>query len=211
MLSFTSSTHARIVVIRCKAQGVQFLCIAPIFLNDVAIFSCCAPLHCQCQCQTKKKVIGRTRKHVKNPINLTLRSKFKVVSGSWMYMTHRLMVIHPCAKYGRLMSNQKKVMGRTRKHVKNPINLTLRSNFKVVSGSWMYATHRLMVIYPCAKYGKPMSNHKKVMGRTRICTDRRTDGQTEWFLYTPLNFVRGGYNYIAGYHIRIYSKLINLS
>ena len=39
----------------------------------------------------------------------------------------------------------------------------------------MYATHRLMVIHPCAKYGKPMSNHKKVMGRTRICTDRRTD------------------------------------
>ena len=27
----------------------------------------------------------------------------------------------------------------------------------------------------CAKYGKPMSNQKKVMGRTRICTDRRTD------------------------------------
>ena len=43
----------------------------------------------------------------------------------------------------------------------------------------MYGTHRLMVIHPCAKYGKPMSNHKKVMGRTRICTDRRTDGQTD--------------------------------
>ena len=133
------------------------------------------------------------------PLNLTLRSKFKVVSGSWINATHRLMVIHPCAKYGKSMSNHKKVKGRTRKHVKNPINLTLRSKFKVVSGSWMYATHRLMVIHPCAKYGKPMSNHKKVMGRTRICTDRRTDrrtdGQTEWFLYTPLNFVRGGYNY----------------
>ena len=88
------------------------------------------------------------------------------------------------------MSNHKKDMGRTRKHVNNPINLTFRSKFKVVSGSWMYATHRLMVIHPCAKYGKPMSNHKKVMGRTRICTDRRT----EWFLYTSLNFVRGGYN-----------------
>ena len=49
--------------------------------------------------------------------------------------THRLMVIHPCAKYGKPMSNQKKVMGRTRKHVKKPINLTLRSKFKVVSGS----------------------------------------------------------------------------
>ena len=89
------------------------------------------------------------------------------------------MVIHPCAKYGKPMSIQKKVMGRTRKHVKTPINFTLRSNFKVVSGSWMFATHRLMVIHPCAKYGKPMSNHKKVMGRTRICTEGRTDRRTD--------------------------------
>ena len=35
-----------------------------------------------------------------------------------------------------------------------------------------------MVINPCAKYGKPISNHKKVMGRTRIRTDRQTDRQT---------------------------------
>ena len=112
-----------------------------------------------------KKVMGRPRKHVKNRINLTLRSKFKVVSASWMYTTHSLVVIYPCAKYGRPMSNHKKnVMGRTRKHVKNPVNLTLRSKFKVVPGSWMFATHRLMVIHPCAKYCKP----------TRICTDRRT-------------------------------------
>ena len=41
----------------------------------------------------------------------------------------------PCAKYGKPMSNHKKVMGRTRKHVRNPIKLTLRSKFKVVSGS----------------------------------------------------------------------------
>ena len=26
--------------------------------------------------------------------------------------------------------------------------------------------HSLMVIHPCAKYGKPMSIQKKVMGRT---------------------------------------------
>ena len=42
----------------------------------------------------------------------------------------------------------------------------------------MNTTHRLMVIHPCAKNGKPMSNQKKVMGRTRICTDRWTDRQT---------------------------------
>ena len=65
---------------------------------------------------------------------------------------------------------------------------------KVVSGSWMYATHRLMVIHPFAKYGKPMSNHKQVMGRTRICTDRRTDRRTFRVIpIYPLNFVRGGY------------------
>ena len=44
--------------------------------------------------------MGTHGKHIKTPINLTLRSKFKVVSGSWMYTTHRLMVIHSCAKYG---------------------------------------------------------------------------------------------------------------
>ena len=63
-----------------------------------------------------------------------------------------------------------------------PINLTLKSKVNIESGTWMYATHSLMVIHPCAKYGKPMSNQKKVIDRTRICTDRQTDGQTEWFL-----------------------------
>ena len=101
------------------------------------------------------------------------------------------MVIHPCAKYGKPMSNHKKVMGRTQKHVKNPINLTLRSKFKVISGSWMYATHRLMVIHPCVKYGKPMSNHKKVMGRTRIFTDGRTDRQSDFYI-PPWTSFSGG-------------------
>ena len=114
-----------------------------------------------------------------------MRSKFKDVSASLMYATHCLMVIHPCAKYGKPMSYQKKVMGWTRKHVKNPINLTLRSKFKVVSGSWMYATHRLMVIHPCAKYGKPVSNQIKVMGWTRICTVRQSDSCIPpWTLFT---------------------------
>ena len=45
---------------------------------------------------------------------------------------------------------------------------------------------------------------KYVMGLTQICTDRRTDGQTELFLYTPLNFVHGGYN-----NTRTCSHLIN--
>ena len=43
-----------------------------------------------------------------------------------------------------------------------PINLTLRSKVNIKSGSGMYATHRLRVIHPCAKYGKPMSIQKKI-------------------------------------------------
>ena len=35
--------------------------------------------------------------------------------------------------------------------------------------------HRLMVIHPCAKYGKPMSNHKKADTNLHGQTDRRTD------------------------------------
>ena len=54
----------------------------------------------------------------------------------------------------------------------------LMSKVNVVSGSLMCTTHRLMVTYPCVKYSKPMSNQIKVMGRTRICTDRRRDRQT---------------------------------
>ena len=36
------------------------------------------------QCQTKKKIMSRIQNHVKNPINLTLRSMFKVVFGLWI-------------------------------------------------------------------------------------------------------------------------------
>ena len=75
-----------------------------------------------------------------------------------MYVTHRLMVIHPCAKYGKSMSIIK-IFGPDTKACQHPI--TLRSNIKVVSGSWMYATHRLMVIQPCGKYAKPLSIQKK--------------------------------------------------
>ena len=62
------------------------------------------------------------------------------------------------------MVSPKKVMGRTRKLVKNPINLTLKSKFKEVCDLWMYATHRLMVRHPNAKYGKPMSNQPPLHG-----------------------------------------------
>ena len=57
-----------------------------------------------------------------------------------------------------------------------PLNLTLRSKVNIE----LYATHCLMVIHPCAKNGKPMANHKKVMGRTRICT--QTDRQSDFYI-----------------------------
>ena len=41
------------------------------------------------------------------PINLTLRSMVNIKSGTWMYLSHLLMVINSFAKYGKPMSNQK--------------------------------------------------------------------------------------------------------
>ena len=43
----------------------------------------------------------------------------------------------------------------------------------------MNATHRLMVIHPWAKYGKPMSNQNKLWaGHESAQRDRQTDRQT---------------------------------
>ena len=56
-----------------------------------------------------QKAVVRTQKHAINPFNLTLRSKGNVLSGLWMYATLRLKVIHPCVKYGKPMSSQKKL------------------------------------------------------------------------------------------------------
>ena len=70
-----------------------------------------------------KTAVARTESHVINPINLTLSSKVNVVSGSWMYATHPLIVIHPCAKYGNVkMWQQTEVMGRTWRHDKSLLN-----------------------------------------------------------------------------------------
>ena len=117
------------------------------------------------------------------------------------YMTHRLMVMHPCANYRMSMAKNKEVMARTRIHVKKLIILTLRWKVKVIQRSFIYATHRLIVIHPCAKYGMPTSKNKEVMARTRICTDRQTDGRTDRQTdrqsdsYIPPKLVCGGYNY----------------
>ena len=130
-----------------------------------------------------------SQKHVKKLINLTLKSQVKVVSGLTMFVTHSLMVIHPFAKYGKAMSRQKKVMSRTWRHVKNLINLTLRSKVNVVSDhEWTphivsrWYTHMPNMVSQC-------QSKKTIMGLTWICTDRLTVKWTKWFLYTPLNWV----------------------
>ena len=46
-----------------------------------------------------------------------------------------------------------------------PYKLTLRSNVNLVSGPWMCAVHRLMVIHPCVKYNMPMSKQTEVTDR----------------------------------------------
>ena len=103
------------------------------------------------------------------------------------------MVIHSCAEQSLTMSKDKKAKAWTQSHVINPINLTLRSKFKIVSGSWMYAPHRLMVIHSCAKYGKPMSTKKKLWAKHEPAQkDGQTDRQKEWFLYTPWTSFTGG-------------------
>ena len=71
-------------------------------------------------------------------------------------------------------------------------NLTLRSKIKVKLESWMYTTHRVMVIHPYVpNMVKQMWKQKEVTCQIQICTDR----WTEWFLHTSLNLVCVGYNY----------------
>ena len=60
-----------------------------------------------------KEFMARTRIHVKKLIFLISRSKVKVIQRSSIYMTHRLIVIHPYAKYGMPTSKNKEVMART--------------------------------------------------------------------------------------------------
>ena len=69
----------------------------------------------------------------------------------------------------------------------------------------MYVTHRLMVMHQCDKYGKPMSNQKKLWtghesaqtdGQTDRKTDKQTDRQTDRqndFYITPELRSRGYY------------------
>jgi hypothetical protein len=87
---------------------------------------------------------------------LTLRSTVKVPWRSLRYATHRLLVMHPHIKYHWPISKHKNVMARTRKYYLKNNCLPLRSNVKVPRRPLWYATHRLMVMHPHAKYNKPI-------------------------------------------------------
>jgi hypothetical protein len=65
------------------------------------------------------------------------------------------------------LSRKKKMLWPRQENIIQKNNyLTLRSKVKVPRRSLRYATHRLMVMHPHAKYHWPISKDKKVMVRT---------------------------------------------
>ena len=109
---------------------------------------------------SKDKNCGPNTKSCQKSYKLLLRSK----SMSYRPMSNDMP-----------MSKQTYITGRTGRHIKTPVILTLRQKSNVVSGSWTFATYHLMVVHPSAKCGKPMSKQKNVTDRTRIYTDRWAD------------------------------------
>ena len=110
---------------------------------------------------TKSEDILPDSIHGENII-LILRSKVKVINvRDTLYHGDTLM----CQTKYDYVKGQKSLVLNT-KQCHNPINLTLRSTFQVVSGSWMYLTHPLMVIDQSAKFDMPMSKLTEVTGRT---------------------------------------------
>ena len=105
-----------------------------------------------------QKSCGPNTKPCQNPYKIDLEVKGQCCIG----IINISNTSDPCAKYDMPMSKQTEVTSRTWRLVKNPINLTLRSKVNVVSGSWMYVTHCLMVIQPCVKYSMSMSKQKMI-------------------------------------------------
>ena len=74
-------------------------------------------------------------KTCQKPYKFYPNSKFKVVSGSWLYVIYRLMVITHVAKYGRPMSIQKKSYSPDTKTCQKPYKFVLK--FKVQGPIWI--------------------------------------------------------------------------
>ena len=121
----------------------------------------------------RQKCYGPDKKILFKNHYLTLRSKVKVPPRSLQYATHCLMVMHPHIKYHWPISKDKNVMARTRKYYLKNNYLTLRSKVKIPRRSLRYATHRLMVMHPHAKYHWPISKDKNVMVRTSFAEKKR--------------------------------------
>ena len=88
-----------------------------------------------CKPMSIKKSYGPDTKTCQKPYKFDL--KVKVQRRIWI-MNVRDTSSHsdtPMCQIWLVNVKPKMIMGLTRKHVKNPINLTLRSKFKVVSGS----------------------------------------------------------------------------
>ena len=121
---------------------------------------CCKVIHPYAQISMPMSSISKSKyyharlKFIVKILILILRSR------SGMYATHRASWWYtPVPNIEWLYQRTKKLWSEQR-HVINPINVTLRSKFKVESGSWMYVKHPLIVIDACAKYCKPMQNQK---------------------------------------------------
>ena len=102
-----------------------------------------------CLCQRAKTILHRHKFMVK------MRSKVNVLQRSECgTLSHGETLT---SKYGLTMLKDQKAVVRTQRHAINPFYLTLRSKVNVLSGSWMFIGK-----HQCAKYGKPMSKHKKL-------------------------------------------------
>ena len=81
---------------------------------------------------SKQLVTNHTRRHVKNIINLTLKSNVNIVSKSRMYTTHS-RIMKPMCQIWQANVEAKKLQARH--DVKNPLNLTFRPKVNVISRS----------------------------------------------------------------------------
>ena len=113
--------------------------------------------------------------HGENIISI-LMSKVKIIQRSWMYGTHCEMVINSSAKHSTTMSKD------TRNRSKGQYHIGIMNAWHIVS--WWYIPVLNMVSQRRTKINL-RTDHKSA--------DRRTDRQTEWFLYTPLKFIHGEY------------------
>ena len=106
-----------------------------------------------------------------------------------MYVTHHLMVIVPCAKYGKYvpMSNQKSYEPDTKTCQKTKFDLEVQGHHRIgIPNVRDTSSHSdIIMCQLCLANFKP----KKIMDGTQICTNRRTDKVIP--IYTPEHRSRG--------------------